>query len=121
VVIFLANPSSPQDLQCPAAPIPDIVVILTVISPAWTADRLIPRAKKTPNNKTKTRRDGDMGASMAMKASAYKHPHGAVTFRRAVAYCRGRYSFRRERQGGKGLRGVTIPPSGNRHDFAGAM
>ncbi len=85
VVIFVVPPTSAQGLQCPAAPVPDIVVILKVISPARTADRLMPSAMKTPSNKAKTRRDGDMAASMAMKPSAYKRPHGPVTFRRAVA------------------------------------
>ena len=62
------------------------------MTPAWTADKLIPRAKKLPSSRMNTRRADNIGASMAMKPVKDKHLHGAVTLRHAPKRPDGRQS-----------------------------
>ena len=82
-ILFAVPPSSPQPLQCPDAPMAEVIVILDGISPACTAARLMPRARKAPSNKTSIRRQDDMDLSMATNRPRNKRPREAVTLRRA--------------------------------------
>src|SRR3546814_5005015 len=58
-VAFEPSPlSQPLQSLCPEAPASDAIAIWTPISPASMADRLMPRARKTPWRSAKIRRDG---------------------------------------------------------------
>src|SRR3546814_20130075 len=58
-VAFEPSPlSQPLQSLCPEAPASDAIAIWTPISPASMADRLMPRARKTPRRSAKIRRDG---------------------------------------------------------------
>ena len=82
LVILLAVPESPQPLQCPGALMVEVIVIAAGIVAARTADRLMPKAIKTPSSTTNRRRCEDMGVSMAPGRRRHKRPHKAVTLRR---------------------------------------
>src|SRR3546814_9025351 len=57
-VAFEPSPlSQPLQSLCPEAPASDAIAIWTPISPASMADRLMPRARKTPRRSAKISRD----------------------------------------------------------------
>ena len=66
VIILFAAPLSPQSFEWPEGIMLQIAGILTVISPARTADRFRPTAKKMPSKRTSIRREADMNVSMAI-------------------------------------------------------
>ena len=54
---FVLPPPQAVQLPFPESAIPDVMAILAAMSPAWTADKLVPRAKMTPRSKAKICRD----------------------------------------------------------------
>ncbi len=55
-VVFEPSPlSQPLQSLCPEAPESDAIAIWTLISPACTADRLMPRPKTTPRKSARNR------------------------------------------------------------------
>ena len=56
---FVLPSPPPQSAQFPSpeSAIPDAMAILAAMSLAWTADKVMPKAKKTPSSKAKTRRE----------------------------------------------------------------
>lgn len=56
---FVLPSPPPQSVQfpLPESAIPDVMAILAAMPLAWTTDKLMPRAKKTPKSKAKTCRE----------------------------------------------------------------
>ena len=56
---FVLPSPPPQSVQFPfpGSAIPEVMAILDAMSLAWITDKLMPRAKKTPKSKAKTRRE----------------------------------------------------------------